>query len=772
MAGQLKSRSISPGFGRKQLKQITEDAVQSKKKFPASEDSVEKLKRVEEELSLLKKSIETISSGITIADANGTIVYTNPAEAKMHGYLVSELLGKNVNVFTTRRRGCPPGKKKMLGWKEWVREAMDVRKDGTTFPVRLKSRPVRYTKDKLAYIITISEDVTELKKIEEALLRAHEGLEQRVRERTRELESELRERKVAEGRVRLLAKFIENTNEAVVITGVSGKILDVNDAFVKSTGYTKEEVTGKKAPIFASSRRNGGFSRNIWEPLLRDGNWQGEIWGKKKNGELYPQWLSVSSVRNDDGEIAWYVAISTDISQIKETEGRLERLAHYDPLTNLPNRGLLKDRLRQSISQAQRHSRMTAVIFLDLDRFKEVNDTLGHGVGDQLLHAVAQRLKTHIREGDTIARLGGDEFAVILQDVESADRAARVAQHFLTCLSDPFMLDGHEIFVTASVGITMCPFDALDTETLLKNADTAMYSAKSNGRNNFQFFTSEMNLKILEKIDLESKLRHALDNRELILHFQPQVEVSTGKIIGLETLVRWTHPELGIVAPSKFIPVAEDTGLIIPIGEWILEEACKFNRGLENGGNRLNIAVNLSARQFHKQELSDTIELILRRSGFDPKHLELEITESIIMQDVDATIITLNKLKDLGIRLSVDDFGTGYSSLNYLKRFPIDALKIDRSFVTDITTSRDGSSVVSAIIALAHSLNLEVIAEGVETEEQLEFLREKGCDLVQGFYFSKPLPYKEIKRLLKKGLLSPQEKAPKAGRAQGRRRGQ
>jgi diguanylate cyclase (GGDEF)-like protein/PAS domain S-box-containing protein len=713
-----------------------------------------------EELRLLKTSLETISTGITIADIEGTILYTNPAEAKMHGYTVDELVGKNVNIFSPDTRQKKRKTKEVSAWKEWTREITEIRKDGTIFPVQLKSIPVKDPAGNPSCIITISEDITMRKQAEEALRDAHNELEQKVMERTRELresnrmiEQELLERQAVENRLRILGKFFENTNEAVIITDSQARIIEVNDAFTRITGFDKEEVIGRRPTVLRSYRNSRRAHMQMWKSILRRGSWQGEVWDRRKNGEIYPVWLSIGPVRDDENAMRHYVAIASDISAIKKTEERLEHLAHHDSLTNLPNRILFSDRLLQAVALAKRNKKMIAVMLLDLDRFKEVNDTLGHRLGDQLLIEVSRRLKNSIREVDTISRLGGDEFAIILSDISDIESAAQVAQHFMQSVSEPFEIENHEIFITTSIGITIYPADSDEMESLLKNADTAMYHAKSRGKNNFQFFTNEMNNRIIEKLFIESKLRRALDHKEFQLYFQPQVEAETGCIVGMEALLRWVNPELGDMPPSKFIPIAEDTGLIIPIGAWVIQEACRQAMSWqEDGVPILNLSVNLSARQFHKQTVVEMISGILKETGFDPRHLELEITESVIMQDVDDNIQTLRSLKDLGLRLSIDDFGTGYSSLNYLKRFPIDVLKIDQSFVRDITSDPDNSSVVSAIIALAHSLNLKVIAEGVETAEQLEFLREHKCDEVQGYLFSRPILGSMVKDLFARTL--------------------
>ncbi len=432
----------------------------------------------------------------------------------------------------------------------------------------------------------------------------------------------------------------------------------------------------------------------------------------------------------------------------QRAEQQIKHLAYHDTLTGLPNRMLFHDRLQQALNQAVREGHIMGVMFLDLDRFKIINDTLGHDVGDELLKAVSQRLVNCIRQGDTVVRLGGDEFTIILPVIAKAEDAALVAQKILTTLAEPFPLNHQELHITSSIGISLYPDDGTNTQTLIKNADIAMYRAKDLGKNNCQFYTADMNSRAMESITLENALRHALERDELLLHYQPQIDIRSGRIVGVEALVRWQHPEFGLVPPARFIPLAEETDLIIPIGEWVLRTACEQGRRWREQGLPVwRMGVNLSARQFRHKNLLEPIFRILRESGFDPHHLELEITESLLMQGADKTIGILEELDKAGIRLSLDDFGTGYSSLSYLKRFPIDTVKIDRSFVRDIHTDPNDAAITSAIIAMAHSLKLSVIAEGVETQEQLAFLRERECDEYQGYLFSKPLVAEEVERL-------------------------
>lgn len=452
-----------------------------------------------------------------------------------------------------------------------------------------------------------------------------------------------------------------------------------------------------------------------------------------------------SLLRDGDGEITGVVGVAADITERKKAETRLVQLANFDTLTGLPNRVLFHDRLEHSLAKASRNSRLVALLFLDLDRFKTINDSLGHSAGDELLKSVAERLQGNAREEDTVARLGGDEFTIILEGIADSEDASTVARKVLDVMGQPFRLDGHEVFVTTSVGIAIYPLDGDNSDDLLKNADTAMYRAKEQGRNSYRFYTADMNAKAVEHLIMESSMRHALDRDEFELHYQPQVDLHSREITGFEALLRWRHPELGMLYPNQFMPLAEDTGLIVSIGEWALHHACAhaaswYQRGLPP----VRVAVNLSGRQFRQENLVDNVAHALRVSGLDPRLLEIELTESFLLEDIETAISTLDRLNELGVEISMDDFGTGYSSLSFLKRFPVDSVKIDQSFVRDISTDPDDAAIAEAIIVLAKSLRLRVMAEGVETEDQWYFLRTRGCDQGQGFLFSEPIPASEV----------------------------
>ena len=550
--------------------------------------------------------------------------------------------------------------------------------------------------------------------------------------------------------LRQAAAVLQSTREGVLITDLDGCITTINPAFTQITGYDETEVRGRNPKLLQSGRHDKTFFLSMWASVQQTGHWQGEIWNRRKDGELYPQLLTISTVRDDRGLPTHYVGVMTDISQLKQSEARLEHLAHYDPLTNLPNRLLLLSRMKHALEQAERQRHQVAVLFIDLDRFKDVNDSLGHPVGDKLLEVLAQRMRKRLRDNDTLGRLGGDEFLVVLEGLERPEDAAGVAQNLIRELEQPFALPkGHEVYIGASIGISVYPGDGQDANTLIQHADVAMYQAKEQGRNTYRFYTTALSSAVNERLDMGSRLRRALAQSEFVLHYQPQFDIKTGAMTGCEALLRWHAPEEGMIAPDRFIPLAEETGLIVPLGEWVLKTACAQAKAwLDAGRAPLIMAVNLSGRQLHDREVVRCVSAILEETGLPPERLKLELTESAIMGHGEQAKSLLHKLKALGLRLSIDDFGTGYSSLAYLKRFPIDELKIDRGFVRDIPQDLNDVEIAAAIIALARNLNLKVVAEGVETREQLEFLARQGCHAYQGYLSGKPMPADEFTRLM------------------------
>lgn len=561
---------------------------------------------------------------------------------------------------------------------------------------------------------------------------------------------DITDQKLAELRLHQAAKVFENTSEGVMITDADQRIMAVNQAFTRITGYGEDEVRGREPAILRSGRHDDDYYRRMWAAIQTSGRWQGEIWNRRKDGADYPEWLNISVVRDDAGAIINYIGVFADITSIKEAQDKLEYTAHHDALTGLPNRVLFRDRLEQALAMSRRNGGGVAVLFVDLDRFKVINDTLGHEAGDLLLQEVARRLISCMREEDTVARMGGDEFVVIQKGVVQPEDAALLATRMLAEINRPFSLAGHEIMTSLSIGISLYPQDGEDVSALLKNADAAMYRAKEKGRNGYQYYSNEMTAAGIERLELESDLRQALQRDELRVHYQPQVDLATGRIVGAEALVRWQHASRGMIPPSVFIPMAEDSGMIGQIGEWVLNTACTDAKAWQTAGlPGLRMAVNVSGRQVGIDHMVDKVAAALKNSGLAPQFLEIEVTESVVMQDASRAISTLNALRDMGVTLAIDDFGTGYSSLSYLKRFPLNKLKIDKSFIDGMVDDPDDAAIVMAIIAMAQSLRHTVIAEGVETEAQAERLRAYGCDEMQGYLFSRPLPGDQFVELLR-----------------------
>lgn len=566
------------------------------------------------------------------------------------------------------------------------------------------------------------------------------------------------ERKRAEESLRAsehrLRAIVSNSADGIITIDEGGGIESFNPAAERIFGYTAPEVLGRNVSVLMPDRSQHnqylqGYAQTGHGQTIGVG--PREVIGRRQDGSTFPMDLAVSEMPLDGGRR--FVGIVRDITERKHAQEQLSYLAHYDPLTNLPNRLLFQDRLAQSAINAARHDRVVGVMFLDLDRFKTINDTLGHEVGDAVLKAVAERLNRCMREGDTVARLGGDEYAIVLADMAHAEDAANVARRILDEFSHPVQAGRHELYATASIGITLYPTDDERVDQLLKNADTAMYRAKETGRNTYQFYTADMNAKAIERLDLETHLRRAQERDEFLLHYQPQIDLSTGRIVGVEALIRWSRPGRGMVPPVEFIPVAEETGLIASIGQWVLRAAlAQAKTWLDAGLPRVRVSVNVSPRQFRLPEFPSTVARILREAGLPPHLLEMEVTESLLVEHEPGVLARFSKLREMGVRFAIDDFGTGYSSLSYLKRFPIDTLKIDRSFVANLAADPDHSAIASAIVSLAHSLRLHVVAEGVETATQAAFLRSLGCDSAQGYLYSKPLPADAVEPLLRLGL--------------------
>jgi len=563
------------------------------------------------------------------------------------------------------------------------------------------------------------------------------------------------QRREAQKELQLAATVFDEAGEGILITDADNKIVAFNKAAERITGYTAEEALGEEPRLLKSERHDVDFYRNMWTSLIEAGAWQGEIYNRRRDSGVYPQWTSITAVRGDDGQVTNYIAVFTDTSEKKLSEERIQYLAQHDALTSLPNRMVLRDRLQQALVQARAGSRSVVLLFFGLDRFKSINDSLGHPAGDAVLIETARRIAGSVDEGCTLARPGGDEFALLLPDLDGPEAAGQVAIEAAKRMADllygAMTIEDREVFVTASIGIAIYPQDAETELDLVKNAETAMYHAKEQGGGSYQFYAAEMNAAALKNLTLENDLRRGLERDELVVFYQPLVDAKTHKTVAAEALVRWMHPTRGLVPPFEFIPLAEETGLIVKLGLIVMQKAAVQNRAWRDAGlPPIRISINLSAKQFNQEDLVEVIEGILADAGLDPRGIEVEVTESTIMSDIDRAADTLTELQKRGIPILMDDFGTGYSSLAYLRRLPIDTLKIDRSFVSKLTESLDDAAIVVAMIQLAHTLGMSVVAEGVEQEQELIFLAENRCDEIQGFYFSKPVPAEEFEERLKR----------------------
>ncbi len=542
---------------------------------------------------------------------------------------------------------------------------------------------------------------------------------------------------------------VNAASDQIMITSASGIIEFVNPAFERCTGYRYAEVIGCDWHMLCTPDSNAALDRLTEESLSSGQSWCGELSSKRKDGSISVEDTTITPIRSEMGAIENYISIKRDITERKQYEAELNQLAHHDVLTGLPNRLLFSDRLTQRLSDCRRNGDRLAVMFLDLDRFKLVNDSLGHNAGDMLLKQVSERLKLVLRDVDTVARMGGDEFTLIMPNVKNIDDASIPARRILEIMSDSFMISGHEMYLTTSIGISLFPQDGSDVESLVRAADTAMYHAKESGRNTFRFYTEALNVAAMERMTLENSLRKAIERNELLAHYQPRIHMQTGEILGAEALVRWMHPDLKLIPPAQFIPLAEETGQIVAIGEWMLKTACTQNKAWQDAGlPRISMGVNVSCRQFQLADIVGMVSRSLQETGLQPEYLDLELTESTLMMNPEHAVKVLGTLKDMGVHISLDDFGTGYSALSHLKHFPIDTVKIDRSFVQNITTQSDDSAIAQAIVAMAHSMNLTVVAEGVETLEQLNCLRAMGCDEMQGYFVGRPVPAEELEQIL------------------------
>ena len=672
------------------------------------------------QLHLLASALEASADSIVITDIDGTILWANPAMTRLSGYKYTELIGKTPNLWNsvTNDSGFFDDLwETILSGKTWQNEIINRKKNGEEYLEDQTITSVLNERGEISHFVSIKRDITARKESDAKNLQA--------------------------------AQVFEHSIEGILICDSQNNIIRVNPAFTKITGYNEHDIIGKKPSILKSGKHEPAFFADMWNALDSNGVWQGEVWNRRKNGEIYPELLTISTLKDTSDSIVEYIAIFADITDRKQDAEQIRKLAFYDSLTNLPNRALSHETLKNELARNRPENELIGILNIDIDRFFNINDTMGHDAGDQLLQIIARRILRCNKEMDQTARISSDEFTVICSDISSPNQLAEKAQKILDSISEPIMLNKQEVFITASIGISIAPTDGDNDAILFRFAESARNHAKREG-NSFQFFNDEMNTQGFEQLVMKSSLRRALERDEFLLYYQPQIDIKSGKIVGAESLIRWMHPDLGLVAPNKFIPILEETGLISEVGEWILRTACQQNKQWqEQGLPAIQIAVNLSPRQFRQKNLLSSIEQTLSDTKLSAKWLELEVTESSIMDNPEEVAVTLKSLHELGIKLAIDDFGTGYSSLSYLKMFPIDVLKIDRSFIRDITFDKDDETIVKTIISMGHNLGLKIIAEGVELQEQLDIIKQYQCEWYQGFYLSKPLPADEFEKLLK-----------------------
>ncbi|HJW25961.1 MAG TPA: EAL domain-containing protein [Rhodocyclaceae bacterium] len=677
--------------------------------------------RLQESQGLLETLLNALPDRIWLKNTEGTFLACNSAFARMLGVPAAEVIGKtdddflpaDLAAFFRQKDKEAIAAKAPTTNEEWIPCA----ESGQSILLETVKTPLPGMNGTPIGVLGIARNITE--------------------------------RKRAEDRLRLMSKVFSDSGQAIIITDADNRILTVNQKFTDLTGYSQEDVAGKNPRFLSAGHTPREVYEDMWRSLASHDYWQGELWDRRKSGEPYPKCISISVVRDGEGKVVNYIGISEDITDRKAAEDKIRYLAHHDALTGLPNRFRLYEQMEQGLSFARQCEKSLAVLLIDLDNFKSINDTLGHQVGDQLLIQVAKRLQRSVRESDIVARLGGDEFVVILSGIEKATDVAEIARKIVAHVAAPYGLAGQELRTSPSVGICLYPNDATEISELIKNADIAMYRAKAAGRGNFEFYTEKMLVEVIKRASAEKELETALNQGQFVLHYQPQVDIASGCVVGVEALVRWNHPSLGMIFPGDFIALAEETRLIIPLGNWVLEEACRqLKRWHEDGLVDLHISVNLSPIQFQNEELFSEVRHALEQSGLPAHCLHLEITESVAMGDPERNIVIMEALTDIGVELAMDDFGTGYSSLAYLKLFPINIIKIDRSFVKDIETDENDAAICEMTMLLAQKLGMRVVAEGVETDAQLEFLKSIGCRWIQGYRFSEPLATGQVKSFI------------------------
>ena len=685
------------------------------------------LREALDQARLARQAFASISQGLLICDANRLTLSANRAFEQMSGYTQEELQGRPCSILQgidTHPETVAAIRSALDAGLPFQGEILNYRKDGQPFWNELNINPVADTHGRVTHFVGIVQDITG--------------------------------RKHQDAQRKLTAQIFAQSREGVMVTDAARRIVMVNTAFTGITGHSESEVLGRNPRILSSGRQTPAFYRSMWRDVETLGAWQGEIWNRRRNGQEYLEWLTIKALRNADGNVTHYTGTFTDITEQRAAQEKIDWLVHFDPLTGLPNRDLLADRCTHDIHVAKRDGRSMAMLALDLDGFKLINDTLGFSIGTRVIKKFGGRLARAVRDKDTVARLQGDEFVVVLPG-ESPEGASALAQRLLTILSEPFGVSDTEAMTGVSIGIAMFPSDGADFEALLKAAQVAMHQSKAEGGQRQHFFSAEMFKATIAKIALISALRTAVDNQQLLLHYQPFVDMQTGRIGGMEALLRWQHPELGLVSPATFIPLAEESGHIVGIGSWVLRQACRdLNVWQSIGLDVPPISVNLSPLQFRDPELVNMVRSTLWEYEVAPHQICLELTEGAVMDDVMHSEQVMRALKQLGVHLSLDDFGTGYSSLSYLNRFPFDKVKIDQSFVRDIHSGTQDAVIAKVVISMSHGLGLRVIAEGVETESQCDFMRLNACDEIQGYYFSRPVPADQLLRLLREDRRLPQ----------------
>jgi len=671
----------------------------------------------------LNQIVNSIADAIITIDQEGLITSSNESVKQLFGYDVDELLGNYIEQIIPNINDVEEVKKhyKLNRQSDEFIKSKNVilleghTKEGSIFPVEVSFSEI-YT-DSGHRLIVVVKDISEIYK---------------SREKHKEL-----------------SRVIEQTADSVMVTDENSLITYVNPAFEEITGHTFNDIAGRKPTILKSGKHDQEFYQRLWETINRGDAFRDVFINCKSNGDIYYEEKTITPLKDEKGKIIRFVSTGKDVTERIHAEEHLFHLANHDVLTDLPNRSLLSERIKQAISRARWNDRLVALLFLDLDQFKIINDTLGHDIGDELLVEVAKRLLECTRDGDTVSRLGGDEFSMLLVDIASTDDVDPIAQKILASLSAPYDIQNRELFISASIGISCFPTDGNEAKILLRNSDVAMYRAKDNGRNNYEYFSDEMTTRAFKRLNMESRLRSALQNDEYQLYYQPQTDRESRKIIGVEALLRWQSPDMGLISPDEFVPILEDTGLIIPVGQWIIKTACLMMKELDDLNVYLpSMSINLSARQITDEEIIPVIKQCLRDFELASDRLTIEITETLLMENKQQSTSLLRQFRDLGLNIALDDFGTGYSSLSYLTKFPIDTVKIDKLFINDVPGDEQNSALTSAIISMTHDLGMKVVAEGVENEEQVKFLHERKCDVYQGFYFSKPIKGNEIKRLL------------------------